>query len=98
MEEIAVHDQDRSLEEHTWHFNHFQRLSQSLTLCVIIPAPGFTANVRLRDLNRRRGETCCLPRKSSLTGRPRRHAEAVSFLLRTYLNIDVKQTRKSISM
>lgn len=51
MEEIAAHDQDRSLEEHTWHFNHSQRLSQSLTLCVIIPAPGFMANVRLCDLN-----------------------------------------------
>lgn len=30
-----------SLEYHTRHFNHIQWLSQSLTLCVIIPALGF---------------------------------------------------------
>lgn len=45
----------------------------------------------------RRGEKCCLLRKSSLTGRLRHHAESAPppsprhFLLHTYLNIDVKK-------
>lgn len=50
----------------------------------------------------RRGEKCCLLRKSSLTGRLRHRAETAPpqshFLLHTYLNIDVKKLGISISM
>lgn len=36
-----MHHEGQSWEYHTWHFNHIQWLSQSLILCVIIPALGF---------------------------------------------------------